>query len=289
MTIFELVKIALDELYSAAKLEHGLKVDKQIAAQLSYLSRSYGDLLSASRKPINYKDPAVRFAYVYKYVAAHGDYIVQVLQKLQDKRTKPIFGAKHVQVSCIGGGPGSDIIAVLKYLDEYAGIEPVSKVRCYLLDGEQSWADAWTELDERLKTDVAVNTNFQPLDVANPLSWRLQKKFLHADLFTMSYFVSEVAYLDSEGVVSKFWTQLFTEAKPGAFFLYIDNGSEKFNQYIDKISKGVNLAKIMGANNVRFIPRFSEQASELAEYNKKFSHNPKIQTTLSYRVLRKKD
>jgi hypothetical protein len=35
------------------------------------------------------------------------------------------------------------------------------------------------------------------------------------------------------------------------------------------------------------IPRFSEQASELDEYRKKFGISPKIQAQVSYRVLRK--
>ena len=80
MTLFELVKIALDELYSQGKKQHKGKLDDEIKAQLKYLSSSFGELDLAERKPISYRDPATRFAYVYKYVASHGDYIVQVLE-----------------------------------------------------------------------------------------------------------------------------------------------------------------------------------------------------------------
>ena len=80
MTIFELVKLALDELYEETEEEFGARADAEIKNKMLYLSNSYNSLGQASRKPVNYKDPATRFAYVYKYVAAHADYLVQVME-----------------------------------------------------------------------------------------------------------------------------------------------------------------------------------------------------------------
>lgn len=285
MTIFELVKIALDELYAEGKSEYGDKLDEVIIERIKYLSKSYTDLCDTNRNPVDYKDPATRFAYVYKYVAAHGDYIVQVMNKFSDK-FGPIFSSETARISCIGGGPGSDIIATLKYLSEH-GEEPVKKVICYLLDREQAWADTWTELDESLDTKVKLNANFQPLDVTDTESWQSQKKFLQADLFTMSYFVSEVMSLDKDHTVTEFWLQLFQHAKPGALFLYIDNGHDDFNKYIDKISAAAGLEILQGSDNASYTPSFKEQKSELDVYSKKFSHNPKLKSTLSVRIMRK--
>lgn len=286
MTIFELVKAALDTLYAEAEAMHGQRVDEVIRSRMGYLTASYTQLNSATRAPVDYQDPATRFAYVYKYVAAHGDYVVQILKTLRTTVNQPLFSEETVRVSCVGGGPGSDIIAVLKYLDEEKA-EPVKKVICYLLDKEQAWADTWTELDDSLEVDVSLHANFQPLDVASPLSWRAQRRFLQADLFTLSYFVSEVKGLDVNGQVSEFWNLLFSEAKSGALFLYDDNGHSDFNDYFDQRWMAAGLQPILTADNTRFTPRFSEQASELAFYQKKFAHNPKIQAFISYRVLRK--
>jgi hypothetical protein len=287
MTIFELVKIALDQLYADARKAHGKKTDDKIKESLAYLSKSYSDLDASDRKPINYKDPAIRFAYVYKYVAAHGDYIVQVLRILRDNLSGKVFASSTARVSCIGGGPGSDIIAILKFLNEMQHLETVKKVICYLLDKEQAWADTWTELDEALSSAVALNANFQPLNVVKPETWQAQKKFLQADLFTMSYFVSEVKSLDEKGVVSDFWLKVFQEAKDGAYFLYIDNGHKKFNTYFDTLWKKSTLKLLASKDNTRLTPRYSEQASELKEYSDKFDQNPKVQAWLSYRILRK--
>ena len=287
MTIFELVKIALDELYTEGKEIYGDSLDDIIIEAMQYLSRSYGELNQEERNAVDYSDPATRFAYVYKYVAAHGDYIVQVMNKLTVELDGPIFQSENVRATCVGGGPGSDIIAILKYLGDHEESEPVKKVTCYLLDGEQAWADTWTELDDSLDSDISLNANFQPLDVTAPKSWNAQKKFLQADLFTLSYFVSEVMSLDADGTVSDFWATLFNGAKPGAIFLYIDNGHDDFNTYFDEAWNASGLECLLTRNNVRFTPSFSEQASELKFYKDKFNYSPKLQARLSYRVLRK--
>jgi hypothetical protein len=257
MTIFELVKLALDELYKEGLAVHAEKLDQKIKEQIIYLSTSYSNLSRTDREPINYKDPSTRFAYVYKYVASHGDYVVQVLEKLRLYLEGPIFKSENIRVSCIGGGPGSDIIAVLKYLHERKSIEPVKKVTCYLLDREQAWADTWTEFGDSLGTELQLSTNFQPLDVTKPESWAQQTKFLEADLFTLSYFVSEVKSLDREGVVTKFWQQLFKKSKSGALFLYDDNGNDDFNSYFDKQWKDAGLIDPITENDISMSPQYS--------------------------------
>ncbi len=281
------MKLALDELYEEGKGEHGPNLDTAITEQVKYLAGSYRELGSNERDPINYEDPATRFAYVFKYTASHGDYVVQTLQAARQAQKSDLFEGDSLRLSCIGGGPGSDVIGVLKYLSDHPS-EPTKKITCYLLDGEQAWADTWTEIGDSIETSVSVNVNFQPLDVTDPGSWSAQKKFLQADLFTLSYFVSEVYAVDT-GVVANFWQKLFDEAKPGALFLYVDNGSEVFNNYFDTQWNGrVDIEAVVEADDEWITPRFSEQASELGDYRNKFGQHPKLKSRISYRVLRKK-
>jgi hypothetical protein len=186
----------------------------------------------------------------------------------------------------LGGGPGSDIVGMLKYLDEHEN-EPVNKLTCYLLDREQAWADIWTELHESLTPNVALNVNFQPFDVTNRSSWKNQRRFLQADLFTMIYFVSEVLTLDTNGCVTNSWYDIFESAKSGAWFVYIDNGHSDFTSYFDSQWQRAELQCVLSGENEKWIPRFSERASELKEYQEKFEQSPKIQAQITYRVLRK--
>ena len=287
MTLFELIKITLDDLYPQAVAAYGDETDQIVADRMNYLSQQYLTLNRADRTPIDYKDPATRMAYVHKYVTAHGDYIVQVLEELSRIMGGRIFSDSSVRLSCIGGGPGSDVIAALKFLSERENVEPVSKLTCYLVDGEQAWGDTWTELDDKLSQNLGLSTHFQKLDVTDPETWKYQRKFLDADLFTISFFVSEVKSLDGGGVVTEFWNTLFNEAKPGALILYIDNGAPEFNDYFDNLCNQHNVDCILERTNHRLTPSTSEEKSELSEYIEKFGQSPKLQGYISYRVLRK--
>ena len=286
MTLFQLVKITLDSLYAEAKALHGSKTDKRINEAIALLSASYGQLANNARAPISYKDAVTRFAYVFKYVAAHGDYIIQLLEAYRNISGGKIFGLEKMRLTCIGGGPGSDLLAIIKYLLENES-EGVKKVTCYLIDGEQAWADTWTELDDAFNSNFRLSTNFQKLDVTNPTSWADQRKFLEADVFTVSYFVSEVMSLDHSGTVTNFWDTVFSSARSGALFFYTDNGSTVFDSYFDKLWKKHKLKRVYGYENQRVIPRFSEQTSDLGNYARKFNHNPKVQAFASARVLKK--
>ena len=289
MTLFETIRITLDQLYQQGVDEYGSAAafDGEVKKRMSYLSKSYGNLDNSDRMPIDYGNPASRFAYVYSYVAAHSDYIVQALELLQTELGTNIFQKTSLQASCIGGGPGSDILAILKYLGEQQA-EPVEQLTCYLVDREQAWADTWTEVDQHLAKDLSLTTIVQPLDVTRPETWKYQKKFLAADLFTLSYFVSEVYSLDNNGDVTKFLTDLLKQAKPGALVLYIDNDHATFSGYFDQIWQKAKIEPLLEKSDV-WTPHFSEQTSEIQDYIDKFDRSPKLKSRLTLRVLRKID
>lgn len=288
MTLFALVKIVLDELYVEASHMFGADVDAEIIKRIAYLAAVYANLTTAKHEPIDYKDPATRFAYVYKYVPAHGDYAFQFLKDARTALTRPLFPEQEARISCIGGGPGSDLIGVLKFIESRNQYEPVTAMTAYLLDREHAWSDSWAEVNKKLKMAIQFHSAFQPFDVTVPTSWESQKKFLQADLFTLSYFVSEVMALDHDGRVSKFWNTLLTGAKLGACMLFLDNGDSRFTDYFDArwLQHG-GWELVDASNGIYITPSSAEQASELAVYSKKFNHMPKIKGTVSSRFLRK--
>jgi len=282
-TLFELVKVVSDELYEEGTKYYGPSLDGEIKKRAQSLSVQYGRLTDPAAPKIDYADPATRFAYVYKYVATHADYVFQILKDHRAASGAPIFSNPTLRVTCIGGGPGSDIIGLLKYIG--LGKEPIEKVICYLCDGEQAWADSWTEVDEALEFDkVRVSTNFQRLDVTDPSSWASQHKFLDADLFTLSYFVSEIVRFDGPGL-TEFWNTLFGKAKSGAIFVFDDNAHDSFVDYFDAIWKAHGLQELDSTDKINRTPSYSEQQSELGEYLKKFDAVPKLRSFMSHRIL----
>lgn len=84
MTLMQLIKLVLDEAYAAIPATNDAAKDALIAQELAALSAEYGALTNANRTPIDYSSPLKRFAYIYKYTAAHADYVRQVINMAPD-------------------------------------------------------------------------------------------------------------------------------------------------------------------------------------------------------------
>jgi hypothetical protein len=93
--------------------------------------------------------------------------------------------------------------------------------------------------------------------------------------------------LDKDGIVSAFWKKLFASAKPGAIFLYIDNGSDAFNSYVEDACKKSGLKEILKHDNILITPRYTEQAEVTKVYREKFKRYPKLKSTITMRAYRK--
>lgn len=283
-TIFQLVYKVLSELYEQIKAIHGKAADAEIKSAMTALSTSYGKLTDLKMPPIDYADPTTRFAYVFKYVASHADYVRQVLDLVSDELSNDLLKEKKLVVSCLGGGPGSELVGLLHHVlaTEESKVEALT---CYLCDREQAWADSWTEIGQELDADIKLFVNFQGLDVTKKEDWAKQRKFLSADLFISSYFASEVVRIKDKA--DDFWKEIASASKKGAKFLFIDNAHTAFTDYISHIA-GDNGLKALVAKQVEKTPRWEEKKSDLGEFLQKFGQSPKLKSQLFYGVYVKK-
>jgi hypothetical protein len=159
---FELIKSVLDEAYDEIP-DTSVNKNSAIKLRLQELSDGYSDLIKGA--VIDYHDPVTRFAYVYRYVTSHAMMVYSLINSSTDLAA--IFEREKVTVSCIGGGPGSDLVGILKYITE-EGLVPFLK--CYLSDKEKTWNESWSDVDEKIGLDLRVSTSFMPLDVEDPES-----------------------------------------------------------------------------------------------------------------------
>ncbi len=275
MNCFQLVKSVLDEQYAATNGNEAEK-DAAIRKGLDYLSECYARL-GAEECKIDYADPVIRFAYIYRYVTAHADYVCSFIDSAG--LTK-LFDEKKLNISCIGGGPGSDLVGVLKCVEK-AGKTPA--LRFTLLDREKSWFESWFDVGDKLATSLQTNVSFLPFDVTNEASWKPHRKYLNSDLFTLIYFVSETYGLRDKA--AKYYADLFENAASGAYFLYIDNNARSFSDWFDGLWKGSKV-KLIEGNEGRMTTDWGEEKKDLGEYFKKFG-DPKLQAQVAYRVLQK--
>jgi hypothetical protein len=244
---------------------------------MEFLGDEYRKL--AQGVTINYSAEITRFVYIYKYVTAHANFVYQVIRGSNELVS--LFDQEKVSVSCIGGGPGSDLVGILKFLAR-SGKNP--HLMCKLFDKEPSWAECWEDVSDKLNAPLRVTTSFQEFDVTEAKTWAEKRKYLNSDLFSMIYFISEVSV--KRDYAEAFFANLFKEAKKGALFLFIDNNSPQFYGWFDTMSAEHSLTVLQSAELKMNIDDADEQKTDLAEYWDKFGY-PRLTGNLAFRVCRK--
>jgi hypothetical protein len=114
MNLMQLIKLVLDDAYAAIGAPDDATKDAQIKAEIVNLSAEYANLITKTSAPIDYSNAVKRFAYIYKYTVAHADYIMQIIKR--NTELCELLDKKSIEVACLGGGPGSDLLGILKYL-----------------------------------------------------------------------------------------------------------------------------------------------------------------------------
>jgi len=274
VNVFQLIKQVLDDSYSQIFADTEAEKDKIVKLALAHLSDKYRRLL-AKAQMINYAHPAIRFAYIFKYVTSHSHLVFQAIHGCPESAS--IFDLQRVRVSCIGGGPGSDFLGILKYLIR-SGKKP--DVRFYLFDKEQSWADSWCDIEDNACVNFRFSTQYQHFDVAKSTDWTPHTKYLQSDLFTMIFFMSEVHGLRPNS--DAFFQNLFSKAKQGAFFLFIDNNNPGFYTWFDDLASTHGVRILHQQNCVQGLP-VHEEKTDLGEYYLRFGP-PKIQSDCACRI-----
>lgn len=241
MNLMQLIKLVLDDAYGAMGGKDSTK-DKLITKELETLSTEYANLANARAKPIDYSDPLKRFAYIYKYTVAHADYIMQLIQG--EKALRDLLIQDTVEVACLGGGPGSDLLGVLKYMMQ-ADVKE-TRLTCYIFDKERAWGDSWSDVARLLKAPFRVYPVFQQMDATESATWVGYQKFLRSDLFTLSYFLSEVWKIKARA--EPFFDHCMSRMARGSMMLFVDNNSPAFVNWFDELAERNNLKAVKSAS-----------------------------------------
>lgn len=296
MSLFKLIKLAIDALYAEAKGQDksfpAHVLHHEVRQHLTSFSSNYSQLTEGNVDPIDYSSPTARIAYLYCYVGAHADYLYQALQEVREKLDGNLFHRSCLRVSCIGSGPGTDVFGVLKYLHENPE-EPVAKVQARLFDRQPDWRDTRKALklayekhpdlagDSRL--EVKTKTEF--LDVWERETMKRARKACRGDLTILSYVVSE-AYSQNHEAAARQLKKLLRRVRSNAYVLYVDNASSPLTKYFDDICRETGLNRLFGYSGDLTIA-YSEEKSDLAPYDSRFDWSPKLKSNLCVRLLTK--
>jgi len=259
MTLCQLIKKVLDEQHAEVPDKNR---DQAIKQQLELLSKWYANLKSTKCPGVDYGSPASRFAYIRRYTVAHADYVSQVIQ--DSPALTEVFGKDDIQAACLGGGPGSDFLGMLKYMNAHG---KKSSLTCYLFDRERAWADSWGDVARLLETEFRFYPSFCHMDATDPETYKMYGRFLKADVFTLIYFMSELRTRRRKA--EPFFDHCFAGAKEGALVVYIDNRDPEFRGWFDSLAKR-NGIKLLEQRSCEMVFEGAEQNTDLGEYFGKF-------------------
>lgn len=276
MNCFQIIKSVLDEAYVQIPGDESEK-DEVINDALEYLREEYSQLSQECN--INYSDPTTRFAYIYAYVTSHSNLVCSIIE--QTPVLGDLFDNPKVKVACIGGGPGSDFLGIIKYLMKN---KKSPTIKFQLCDREKSWAESWSDVDDKVEDlEFRISTSYLPLDVTKPDDWKSHRKYFQSDLFTMVYFMSEVFSLRDSA--NEYFANLFNQAKTGSLFLFIDNNSSQFYNWFDQLAENHKIV-ILSSKETNMTVPFDEDKSDLGKYFDKFD-SPKLKANVAYRIGKK--
>ena len=283
MNCFELMSHVLEEEYRQIPGTESER-DAQVSAALKRLGEHYKRV--STNGPGDYTDPATRFAYIFCYTTSHANLVYQVVENSEQLKT--LFNRQFVEMACVGGGPGSDYLGVLKHLMLR---DKKPKLRCNLFDREAAWFETWSDVDRTVESEIQLSLPFIELDVTLPEKWQKHSKYYRSDLFTFVYFMSEV--IKHEVQATPYFTTLMQRAGPGALFLFIDNNSSDHYGWFDKLAAANSLTILKEWRGTMYMPTGEEKKSLGRFFNKfwnadeKKHWSPKLKADVAYRIAQK--
>lgn len=274
-----MIQQLLDEIYHDYLADDPNR-DQTIRERFRMFSTKYAELPEFPN--INYDDPATRFAYLYRYVTCHASLVAERFAQVPELTT--LFQIpQRTFISCLGGGPGSETLGLLKAASMISNIT-LPEMHVTLLDKHPVWADSWSTIFSEARPPFAFSTTYVPWDVLNDPYPR--HKFFRSDWFTMVYFLSEI-YAKRDLAIPAL-TRLFHHAKSGARIFYLDNSSPQFTEWMIQLAEDHGFSSTCHVPYGRNIVPSDEEKSDLGVYLGKFD-TPKLTANVVWGILTKSD
>ena len=130
--IEEVFEKLLYSLHQMGREQSGDAWESQISNSLEMLREEYDELTVENRGEIDYESLSTQTAYVYAYAIGRAEFTYQLLKRYRVELGQPIFRNKEARITSLGGGPGSEIAGVVKYLLDSANGENVKSIKYWV-------------------------------------------------------------------------------------------------------------------------------------------------------------
>lgn len=286
MATFRLVTPLLRELDRRGQLEFGSGWDQAVINAIEDLEGRYKQLRDRNRKLIDYASLPVQMAYAFKYVASHADFLAQVLDFAVLADANGPLTDRELRVTSLGGGPGSDLLALIKAVRSLSAEHRPRAIRYRVLDKQPNWNEALKILAESQRASLEIELEFERIDVTIEADWR-DSTLENDDIVLMNYFVSEVCSLRESGSVKSCFRHLLGSMKQGSVLVYNDSSAYSFYSFFDdRVRLTGGFAQTVAEEDKLFVSEYDFD-DFYKDFMVRFDRNPKQHSSAVFRVLRR--
>jgi len=251
------------------------------------LSAAYGggNLLNKNRKLIDYSALATQTAYVFMYVASHADFLAQVFAKADAVDALTPLKQEEVRVTSMGGGPGSDLLALVQTIRLMPAEVRPRRIHYRVLDKQPNWHEILQTVAIQQRGTIHIELSFERMDVTVPEQWQGMSTE-NDDLLIMNFFVSEVCKLREADSVRKCLKKALKNMKKESIVVFNDNNFPSCFEYFDhrSASAGNFSRSVSESSRLNAEPSFDDFFRECMD---RFERTPKLTSNAAYRVLRR--
>ena len=241
LQIFKSFGNVLNQCVSNWKLDTGLPLDSFVPKVEKAILHMSDEYYSQKRPEISFHDPFYRSAYLYKYAPANALAVEAVLNYDANHHgliSGLLRSKQRISLCCLGGGPGSEIVGVAKWIVRQQ--LNATQLEVVVTDKYPQWKDEWKYVRDTLNTNFlagsAISAKRRPLvvpkrfvgvDVIDPEYAQIPALTRGFDLYIVSYVVSNIYTSEGLSRFRQFMQSVIESAPQGSKFLFMDRGGEQ--------------------------------------------------------------
>lgn len=231
---------ALEKFHDAGVRQFGDDWIPMLARRRRILEGAYQALSEQDRDPISYSSLCAQTSYIFAYAPTRAEYTRQFLHRHREAFGKSLFSSSTVNVVSFGGGPASELVGLIRYLESDEANEPVQSINFNVYDKDANWAEVASIILHGLDTDIKITVNYEEVDAAyrNGMD---RIDLSDVDFVIFSYLMSELAKLSKKDQIAENFRAVLSKLKTGAKILFIDNRHRIFIKYFQSCKFVPNL------------------------------------------------